>query len=117
MPKNTIQAGKNVMDSTTFLYQTIADNLNVAIPKRDGILEDYRGKIRGQELALQSKIDKTYLSAYEDIVLLKNIQKNTPYDFLFLRDSVKGLRGVKETKQKDFIFDSFKVNEKFMIRW
>ena len=59
------QAGENVGKAAQNLADSVADNLSGN--GNDGILEDYQGKTRNQELGLQSKIDKDLKAAIENL--------------------------------------------------
>ena len=65
LPENVGQAGENVGKAAQNLADSVADNLSGN--GNDGILEDYQGKTRNQELGLQSKIDKDLKAAIENL--------------------------------------------------
>ena len=65
LPGNVVQAGENVGKAATNLVVSAVDNISGN--GKDGFIDDYKGSIRNQELALQNKIDDQLTTALDNV--------------------------------------------------
>ena len=65
LPGNTFQAGENVAKAGTNLAAATVENLTGN--GDDGVVTDYQGTIRNQELGLQVKINETLIESLENM--------------------------------------------------
>ena len=65
LPGNTFQAGENVAKAGTNLAAATVENLTGN--GDDGVVTDYQGTIRNQELGLQVKINETLIESIENM--------------------------------------------------
>ena len=65
LPGNVVQAGENVGKAATNLVVSAVDNISGN--GKDGFIDDYKGSIRNQELALQNKINDELTTALDNV--------------------------------------------------